>query len=75
MILVIVLNQMGGERCVGLDKSAAMVNAAKYKYNDCEFKQGDAMDFMNFDKESFSHITCLYFTIYYIKDNVILKYY
>jgi len=61
-------NKMGGDRCVGLDKSAAMVNAAKYKYNDCEFKQGDAMDFMNFDKESFTHITCLYFTIYYIKD-------
>ena len=26
------------------------------------------MDFMHFDQEAFSHITCLYFTIYYIKD-------
>ena len=61
-------NRMGGEKCVGLDKSPAMVRASQYKYNDSEFKTGDVMDFMNFDAQSFTHITCLYFTIYYIKD-------
>ena len=61
-------NKMGGERCVGLDKSPAMIRASQYKYNDSEFKLGDVMDFMNFESQSFTHITCLYFTIYYIKD-------
>ena len=61
-------NRMGGEKCVGLDKSPAMVRDSQYKYNESEFKTGDVMDFMNFDAQSFTHITCLYFTIYYIKD-------
>ena len=61
-------NKMGAEKCVGLDKSGAMIDAAKYKYNECEFKQGDVMDFMNFEAESFTHLTCLYFTIYYIQN-------
>ena len=61
-------NRMGGEKCVGLDKSPAMVRASQYKYNDSEFKTGDVMNFMNFEQDTFTHITCLYFTIYYIKD-------
>jgi SAM-dependent methyltransferase len=61
-------NKIGGDKCIGLDKSEAMVNAAKYKYNNLDFKRGNVMDFMNFEKESFTHITCLYFTVYYIKD-------
>lgn len=61
-------NKLGGEKCIGLDKSPAMISASQYKYNDSEFKLGDVMDFMNFDAQSFTHITCLYFTIYYIKD-------
>jgi len=61
-------NKIGGEKCVGLDKSPAMISASQYKYNNAEFKLGDVMDFMNFDSQNFTHITCLYFTIYYIKD-------
>ena len=61
-------NKMGGERCIGLDRAPAMINAARYKYSECEFKNGDVMDFMHFDKDTFSHITCLYFTLYYIKN-------
>jgi len=61
-------NQMGGEKCVGLDKSPAMISASQYKYNNAEFKLGNVMDFMNFDSKTFTHIICLYFTIYYIKD-------
>jgi len=61
-------NKLGGEKCIGLDKSPAMISASQYKYNDSEFKLGDVMDFMNFGSQTFTHITCLYFTIYYIKD-------
>ena len=61
-------NKLGAEKCIGLDKSPAMIRASQYKYNDSQFKTGDVMNFMNFEAQSFTHITCLYFTIYYIKD-------
>ncbi len=57
-----------GATCTGLDNSISMINHSKYHHNQSEFKYGNAMDFMNFPAESFTHITCLFFTIYYIKD-------
>jgi len=45
-----------------------MINYAKNKYPKCKFKQGDALESMLYPRNSFSTITCLYFTIYYIKD-------
>ena len=57
-----------GASCKGIDNSIAMINHSKYKHNHCDFKYGDAMDFMNFKENSFTHITCLFFTIYYFKD-------
>ena len=44
------------------------VKSAKKKYPSCKFKQGDVLESMLYPKNSFSTITCLYFTIYYIND-------
>ena len=53
---------------VGLDKSSAMVAVSKKKYPNIEFNVGNANDVMVHPAHTFTHITCLYFTIYYIKD-------
>ena len=49
------------DSCVGIDKSSAMVDYAKNKYQKCEFIQGDATVSIKFTPNSFTHITCLYF--------------
>ena len=57
-----------GIKAIGVDISQAMVNKAKENYPQGDFKQGDVMNTMLFTPNSFSHITCLYFTIYYLED-------
>tara|TARA_B100000674_G_scaffold370696_1_gene313061 strand:+ start:1606 stop:2550 length:945 start_codon:yes stop_codon:yes gene_type:complete len=57
-----------GYPTVGLDLSPSMVGFAKKKYPNLKFKQGNALEFMLYPADSFTHILCLYFTIYYIKD-------
>ena len=52
----------------GIDISPAMVEVAKKKYKDCKFKQGNALDSMAYARNSFSTVTCFYFTIYYMED-------
>lgn len=61
------LNNMG-YNIVGIDKSKDMVEKSKENYPDAKFEIGDVMDPTKFTQDSFSHIFCLYFTIYYIKD-------
>lgn len=53
---------------IGIDKSQAMVKLSKENYPDINVKVGDAINSMEFQPGEFTHITCLYFTIYYIKD-------
>jgi SAM-dependent methyltransferase len=53
---------------IGIDVSPAMIKIAKEKYPSYNFKVGDALDSGQFDPSSFTHILCLYFTIYYFKD-------
>lgn len=57
-----------GIKCVGLDKSEAMIKKAHQLFPKYNFKHGDVMKTMTINKNSLSLITCLYFTIYYIKD-------
>jgi len=57
-----------GFNTVGVDISPEMVKKAKENYPNLEFKQGDVLETMLFSGDSFTHITCLYFTIYYIKN-------
>jgi hypothetical protein len=53
----------------GVDKSVAMVNAAKAKYGESlPVRHGDVCEPMLFEPRTFSHILCLYFTIYEIQD-------
>lgn len=52
----------------GLDNSTAMIEKAKSRFPDYNFQLGDAMKANTFQPSSFTHILCLYFTIYYFKD-------
>lgn len=53
---------------IGIDLSPSMVNQSKLNYPDINVKVGDVLNSMEFTKDEFTHISCLYFTIYYIKD-------
>lgn len=52
----------------GVDISHSMIKNAKNKYKDCKYKQGNALDNMLYPRNSFSTVTCFYFTIYYMED-------
>ena len=62
------LLEKSGYKVEGVDKSGAMIKNAKKKYPSCKFKQGDVLESMLYPRNSFSTITCLYFTIYYVTD-------
>jgi SAM-dependent methyltransferase len=53
---------------IGIDKSPSMIEVAKKQYPLSNFQVGDALDNALFKMDSLTHILCLYFTIYYIKD-------
>lgn len=53
-------------KVVGVDKSKNMVAKAKEIYPTLDFQQGDVLTAAMFGKESFTHILCLYFTVYYL---------
>lgn len=57
-----------GIKSVGVDVSLSMVNESKKLYPDSKYIIGDALKTMIFPQETFTHITSLYFTVYYIKD-------
>jgi SAM-dependent methyltransferase len=54
----------------GLDQSIAMINKCKAKYPDLDIVKGDAVNAMIFPADTFTHINCLYFTVYYMKDKI-----
>lgn len=59
-----------GYKVKGVDKSDSMVEKAKSKYPECDFVKKDALNSMNHEPNSFTHILCTYFTIYYIQDKL-----
>jgi SAM-dependent methyltransferase len=61
---------------IGIDISPSMIDKAKedYPYIADKFKVGDALDTHLFKDESLTHILCLYFTIYYMKDKMLFFY-
>jgi SAM-dependent methyltransferase len=57
-----------GFKATGVDQSKAMVDQAKANYPKSEFKQGDATNGKLFPPGQFTHVLCMYFTLYYIED-------
>ena len=57
-----------GFKASGVDISEAMVAKAKENYPEYDFYQRDVTYALAFEPSSYTHILCLYFTIYYMKD-------
>jgi ubiquinone/menaquinone biosynthesis C-methylase UbiE len=55
---------------IGIDISSAMIKQAKELYPNYNFVQGDVLRAMEFKANSFTHILCLYFTLYYFEDKL-----
>jgi SAM-dependent methyltransferase len=53
---------------IGVDISPSMIKMAKETFPQYNFQVGDVMDGSEFKFNAFTHILCLYFTIYYFKD-------
>lgn len=53
---------------IGIDISTSMVEQARKNYPQYNFQVGDVLDTNQYKNNSFTHILCLYFTIYYFKD-------
>jgi len=56
---------------LGIDISSSMIEKAKANYPDYKFEIANALDGTIFQPDSFTHILCLYFTIYYFKDKTV----
>lgn len=57
-----------GYKAIGIDVSPSMIKKAKETYPDLNFKLADVLDRNIFQEQSFTHITCFYFTLYYIQN-------
>ena len=53
---------------IGIDTSPSMVKKAQEQYPDYKFEVANALDGETFVSNSFTHIMCMYFTVYYFKD-------
>jgi len=58
--------QKRGVNTIGVDLSQAMITLAKKRYPH-DFLHGSALNMSLFPQESFTHVLCMYFTIYYMK--------
>jgi len=57
-----------GLNVIGIDISPSMIQKAKENYPHYHFLVGDVLNNNEFKGQSFTHILCLYFTLYYIED-------
>jgi SAM-dependent methyltransferase len=57
-----------GYRAFGIDKSNDMIDYSQKKYQNIQVEKGDVLETMLFEKGTFTHIICNYFTIYQFKD-------
>ena len=53
---------------IGIDISPSMIAKAKKNYPDYKFDVKDATNSQIYTSDTFTHILCMYFTIYYIED-------
>jgi SAM-dependent methyltransferase len=59
-----------GYRAYGMDKSPDMIKHSQSKYSNIEVEQGDVLEPMLFEKGTFTHIICNYFTIYQFQNKI-----
>ena len=52
----------------GLEKSADMISCTNKQFPNLEIVHSDVLDAMTFEKSTFTHILCTYFTIYHIEN-------
>ena len=52
----------------GIDCSPAMVKISKKNFPEYKFSEGNALDSLIYPANTFTHITCFYFTLYYIEN-------
>jgi ubiquinone/menaquinone biosynthesis C-methylase UbiE len=57
-----------GFETLGIDISPSMINKSKEHFPNSKFKVADALNSSIFDPDSFTHVLCMYFTIYYFQD-------
>jgi SAM-dependent methyltransferase len=62
--------KQAGYKAYGVDNSTSMVEKSSEKYPKCQFKKGNALEPMEFEKGTFTHILCTYFTLYHFKDKI-----
>jgi SAM-dependent methyltransferase len=55
-------------KVLGIDISPSMIKKAKQNYPGRDFSVGNVLDSSQFNAGVFTHILCLYFTIYYFPD-------
>jgi len=58
-------------KAMGIDVSESMIDKAKQNYPNLAFKIADALDKRAVAGNSFSHVLCLYFTLYYFQDKTL----
>jgi len=58
----------GFENVKGIDISPSMVKKAQENYPDLNFQVADGLNSVAFPDNTFTHITCFYFTVYYMQD-------
>jgi SAM-dependent methyltransferase len=61
-----------GYNTFGVDQSQAMIDYSEKKYPLSQYKCGNVEEPMLFEKGVFTHVLCLYYTIYQFKDKVSL---
>lgn len=57
-----------GYNAFGIDQSKAMIEYSEKKYPSSQYKCGDVEEPLMFDNGNFTHVLCLYYTIYQFKD-------
>jgi SAM-dependent methyltransferase len=57
-----------GFDAIGIDIAPSMVKKAQNTYPDLKFQVADALNPSLFPPQTFTHITCFYFTLYYMQD-------
>jgi SAM-dependent methyltransferase len=62
------LSQNHSVEVLGIDNSQAMINKAKENYPNLNFQLANVLNRDSFQNNMFTHILCLYFTIYYMEN-------